>query len=186
MTSSRKPHRYVNLARFAALLDLQPQAAHHRLNSGLLPTPDVYVGRVVLAGKAIPGWTAQRVRAYREFIAQFLVQPSNRLRLPSGLPLPDWWDTTPEWFLNQREAAKIVGLQPVSVSARLARGTFPVAPRVVVGERHHGIANGWELADLRRHCQGADKDRRGAPRKADDPEFYARRAQARAKAAQAA
>lgn len=190
------PSQYVNQRGFAAAIGLAPQAAHHRLGSGLLPIPDVYVGRVVLAGKAIPGWTQDRVDAYREFVKPFLMPPLNRLRFPADLELPDWWEVEPEWFCNQREAAKVLGLQPVSVSVRLARGTFPVPPRVSVGDKSHGTANGWDHGDLIEYGMQdvyldgdgkvADKGQQGPPRKAIDPAFYHRRAQKRANAAQAA
>jgi len=190
------PTVYVNQAGFASALDLQPQAAHHRLVNGLLPAPDVYVGHVVLAGKAVPGWTNERVTLYREFVRPFLVGRTGRLRLPAGLELPGWWEVTTEWYLNQKEAAKTLGLEPVSISARRSRGTFPVSPRVTVGDRFHGTANGWDLAELREYGtqdvyldpsgKVADKGQQGPPRKAIDPGFYQRRQQARAKPAQAA
>lgn len=181
--------QYVNQAGFAQALDIEPQGAHHRLIHGLMPVPDVYVGQVVLAGKAVPGWSARRVRLYKEFTAPYLTGSSNRLRLPAGLELPDWWDVQPEWFLNQREAAKTLGLEAISVSARLGRSTFPVAPRVVVGEKFHGIAQGWDLQDLLTYGKQdvylddegrvADKGRQGPPRKAVNPLYYQLRAQAR-------
>lgn len=183
--------RYVNQAGFAAQAQIAKQAMVNRVDSGLVPPPDVYVGRVVLAGKAIPGWSQTRITAYLEFVAPYLRQLADgrRLRFPVGLQFPDWWHVDSEWFLNQREVAHSLGLQPVSVSVRVARGTFPVAPKVVIGEKSHGQAHGWEHDEIVEYGQQdtyldkegkvADVGRKGPPRKAVNPKFYADRAAAR-------
>jgi hypothetical protein len=186
-----KPKVYINQAGFATRANVVRQAIVHRLREDLVPPPDVYIGNVTLPGVPIGGWSPWRVNAYLEFIGPYLVHldgQRSRLRLPDGLVLPSWWDVEPEWFLNQREAAKALGLRAGSVSARLSRGTWPVPARVVVGEHHHGIAQGWDLADLVEYGVNryldergriADVWRSGPPRRCIDPGFHDARRRAR-------
>lgn len=176
------PKCYMNQAGFAATIKVVPQAVPHRLAAGLVPDPDVYVGQVTLEGKVIRGWTAERVRAYREFTRPY-VTPSG-LRLPEDLELPEWWYTESEWYLNQREAAAVLGLESGSMSMRLTRGTFPVAPKVMIGDKHYGQARGWDMAELIAYGENrylvngkiAATGQKGPPRKAVDPDFYRHRA----------
>lgn len=192
--------RYINQAGFAAQLGVAPQALYHRLANDMLPPPDVYIGNVVLAGRSIPGWSPERISAYIEFTREYLVlvQPSNRprLRLPAHVQLPHWWDVPTEWFLNQKEAARILGLESGSVATRMSRDTFGVQPRVIVGGKWHGIAKGWDREDVETYglqdmylddrARIVDKGRNGPPRKSVDPDFYHRRAAKRAQIRQAA
>lgn len=170
---------YINQAAFAARIRVVPQAVPNRLATGLLLPPDVIVGHVMLAGKAIKGWTPARVKLYLEFTAPYATAAG--LRLPDDIELPDWWHIESEWYLNQREAAKVLGLQPGSVSVRRTRGTFPVRPRVTIGTKLHGQAHGWDHADLIEYGdqdvylidgQIADKGQKGPPRKSVRPDFY--------------
>lgn len=188
---------YTNQAGFAARTGLAPQAIHYRAQTGQLPVPDVYVGNVVIAGKSIPGWSDARIELYLDFVRPYLSAPSGgRLRLPDDIEFPSWWTVETEWFLNQREAARALGLQPISVSTRIGRGTFGVEPRVIVGHLWHGTAKGWELQDLIRYGQQdknldeqgriADLGQKGPPRKAINPKYYETLAAKRANAALAA
>lgn len=192
------PKIYVNQAGFAARAKVVRQAIVHRLNQDLIPTPDVYIGNVTLPGTPIGGWLPWRVEAYLEFIERYVVRLDDtrqRLRLPETVTLPSWWDVETEWFLNQREVAAVLGLRPVSVSARLSRGTWPVPVRVVVGDRHHGVAKGWDLDDVVAYGRNryldesnriADVARAGPPRRTIDPGFYAARQRQRQHNLQAA
>lgn len=171
--------QYINQAGFAAKINVVPQTVPHRLALGLLLDPDVYVGRVTLAGKAIKGWTPERIALYRTFTAPYVTAAG--LRLPADLELPEWWHIESEWYLNQREAAEALGLEPGSLSVRLTRRTFPVKPRVMIGHRHHGQARGWDLADVLAYGEQdvylingkiRDKGQKGPPRKSVRPDFY--------------
>lgn len=186
------PTFYLNQAGIAARANIARQAVSHRLGDGLVPDPDVYIGNVTLRGKAIAGWLPARVDAYLAFINQYLCKLSEpgrlRLRLPTAVAVPSWWHVQSEWFVNQREAAEALGLEPVSISARLSRGTWPVPPRVVIGDRLHGVTQGWDLADLIEYGKGryldergdvADVARSGPPRRRIDPDFYAQQASRR-------
>ena len=182
------PQVYINQAGFAARAHIARQAVTNRLHHDLIPPPDIKIGNVLLPGTAIAGWLPRRVKAYLAFIKPYLVRldaTRHRLRLPADVELPGWWHADTEWYLNQKEAAEALGLQPGSVSMRLSRGTWPVPPRVAAGDKFHGIAQGWDLADLTEYGQGRYLDtrgrvadvaaRNGPPRKRIDPVFYLRR-----------
>lgn len=178
------PKTYLNQAGFAARAGLAVQSMTHRLDTGALPAPDVIVGSVLLDGSEVLGWSAERVTAYIDY-GELLrkLHPEAKRKLPFDLhPQPSWWPARTEWFLSRAEVAHVLGVEPITISMRMIRGTFPVTPRVIIGQEFHGRNRGWDLDEVvefgkqAKYLDGAGKvadvGRLGPPRKVHDPQYW--------------
>lgn len=120
--------QFYNLAGLGRELGKEPDVMRYLSGAGKLPGPDIYIGRVVLDESQHPGWSPERVRLAVEYF---------RSPVAADRPLPDWWHTSPEWYLSISEVAHLLGIQPERVRFLHSRKELDEPP-VVVMDREYG------------------------------------------------